>query len=514
VPASHGRRWGRSTLALIALLAALAFAIPTSASASEIVIDSSADETDAAPGGACETAAADCTLRAAIEAANVDPDSNDLRFDPGVFQGGPASTIALGSALPTIATPVRLLGTGCPAGAGGFGPCAGIAAPDDQPGLTLESAGTVVEGLAITGGSHGIRVINATAGSGAGDSPPRLIGNEIDMVEGTGIESRLLGAEILGNEIVGALKGIHVKGDTDGAGNLIEGNEITESGEVAIYIENDSNEVFGNAVHGAGESAVYLVNGADKNRIGGDTPASENVLSGSTNSPVTMVLPETSHNEVARNRGSDNKGNFISLSRANSFEANTPGGGVKAPSVTTATESYAIGSGPPAARIRVFRKASEAPGELQSFVGEAIVDGGGVWSLSYAPIPPDTFLAVSATNSKKGTSELGFGLTVSDPRAPGDGDGGAGRPDLTPPNTRIAAQPALRSRRTAKLEFTSTIAGSGFECKLDKRPFAPCRSPKTYRKLKAGRHVFKVRALSPAGVPDPTPATKRFRVNL
>jgi len=513
VPASRGRRLGRSTLGLIALLAALAVAIPTSASAAELVIDSTAEETDAAPGGDCETAAGDCTLRAAIEVANVDPDPDDLRFDPGVFKGGPASTIALDSALPTITTAVHLLGTGCPTGAGGFGPCAGIIAPDDQPALTLEGAGMVVERLAITGGSHGIRVINATAGSGPGDGPPRLIGNEIHMVEGTGIESRLLGAEILGNEVVGALKGIHAKGDTDGAGNLIEGNEIRNSGEAAIYIENDSNEVFGNAVHGAGESAVYLVNGADKNRIGGDTPASENVLSGSTNSPITMVLPEISHNEVARNRGSDNQGNFISLSRANSFEANTPGGGVKAPSVTTATESYAIGSGPPGARIRVFRKASEVPGELRSFVAEAIVDGGGVWSVSYSPIPAETFIAVSATNSKKGTSELGFGLTVADPRAPGGGDGGANGPDLTPPDTRIAAQPALRSRRSAKLEFTSTIAGSGFECKLDRRPFAPCRSPKTYRKLRAGRHVFKVRALSPAGVPDPTPATKRFRVN-
>ena len=80
------------------------------------------------------------------------------------------------------------------------------------------------------------------------------------------------------------------------------------------------------------------------------------------------------------------------------------------------------------------------------------------------------------------------------------------------PETTIAKKPKLKGSTTAKFKFTSSISGSSFECKLDKKKFAKCRSPKTYKKLKSGKHVFKVRAVSPAGLADPTPATKKFTV--
>ena len=44
---------------------------------------------------------------------------------------------------------------------------------------------------------------------------------------------------------------------------------------------------------------------------------------------------------------------------------------------------------------------------------------------------------------------------------------------------------------------------------LDKRKFAACRSPKTYKHLKPGKHRFRVRAVDGAGT-DPTPATRKF----
>jgi hypothetical protein len=64
----------------------------------------------------------------------------------------------------------------------------------------------------------------------------------------------------------------------------------------------------------------------------------------------------------------------------------------------------------------------------------------------------------------------------------------------------------------ARFGFTSTVASSSFQCKLDKGPFRPCKSPKTYRHLKAGRHTFKVRAVSSSGLADPTAAVGRFRI--
>lgn len=63
-----------------------------------------------------------------------------------------------------------------------------------------------------------------------------------------------------------------------------------------------------------------------------------------------------------------------------------------------------------------------------------------------------------------------------------------------------------------KFKFSSTEAGSAFQCKLDRKPFKPCASPKKYKKLKPGKHVFKVRAIDEAGNADPTPAKRSFKV--
>ncbi|HEX7293727.1 MAG TPA: hypothetical protein VF259_04210 [Solirubrobacterales bacterium] len=81
------------------------------------------------------------------------------------------------------------------------------------------------------------------------------------------------------------------------------------------------------------------------------------------------------------------------------------------------------------------------------------------------------------------------------------------------PNGRIGKHPKKRTRsRRAKFSFSSSEPGSRFQCKLDRKPFRSCRSPRTYRKLKLGRHTFKVRAVSPTGLADPTPAIFRWKI--
>ena len=54
-------------------------------------------------------------------------------------------------------------------------------------------------------------------------------------------------------------------------------------------------------------------------------------------------------------------------------------------------------------------------------------------------------------------------------------------------------------------------AGSKFECKLDRQKFKPCKSPKKYKGLKPGKHVFKVRAVKGKNA-DPTPAKRKFKI--
>ncbi len=63
-----------------------------------------------------------------------------------------------------------------------------------------------------------------------------------------------------------------------------------------------------------------------------------------------------------------------------------------------------------------------------------------------------------------------------------------------------------------KFKFRSDEPGSTFECKLDKRGFRPCASPKTYRRLDEERHKFLVRAIDPAGNVDPSAARDKWKV--
>jgi hypothetical protein len=65
---------------------------------------------------------------------------------------------------------------------------------------------------------------------------------------------------------------------------------------------------------------------------------------------------------------------------------------------------------------------------------------------------------------------------------------------------------------SAKFRFHSSEPGSRFECKLDKRSFEPCRSPKKYKHLSKGRHKFKVSAIDASGNVDPSPAKMKFTI--
>jgi glucose/arabinose dehydrogenase len=80
------------------------------------------------------------------------------------------------------------------------------------------------------------------------------------------------------------------------------------------------------------------------------------------------------------------------------------------------------------------------------------------------------------------------------------------------PVTLIRRHPRAQTMATtAKFVFGADITPASFRCKLDGKPKAACASPKTYKKLKAGRHTFKVWAT--AGVlTDPTPAKFSWKI--
>jgi Ca2+-binding RTX toxin-like protein len=87
--------------------------------------------------------------------------------------------------------------------------------------------------------------------------------------------------------------------------------------------------------------------------------------------------------------------------------------------------------------------------------------------------------------------------------------------DRTAPQTRLLAHPARllflsRGPRRGVFRFASNEPGSRFRCRLDRRPYRPCSSPRAYR-VAAGRHTFGVFAVDAAGNRDPTPARFAFR---
>ena len=94
----------------------------------------------------------------------------------------------------------------------------------------------------------------------------------------------------------------------------------------------------------------------------------------------------------------------------------------------------------------------------------------------------------------------------------------AAEADTTAPETTLRrAKPrrvrAATERRKAiyKFRFRSSETDSSFECKLDRRRWRPCTSPKRV-KVAPGRHKFRVRATDNAGNTDRTPAISRWRV--
>jgi lysophospholipase L1-like esterase len=86
-------------------------------------------------------------------------------------------------------------------------------------------------------------------------------------------------------------------------------------------------------------------------------------------------------------------------------------------------------------------------------------------------------------------------------------------PDQDPPQTSLLGGPkSVTSNSTARLRFRADETRSTFRCRLDRKARGRCTSPRTYKNLTSGRHVFRVWAVDPTGNIDPTPAIVRWKV--
>jgi CSLREA domain-containing protein len=353
----------RHRVVLLALLVGVlvALAVPALAAADEFTVNSTGDGAKAAAGAVCETATAgECTLRAAVQAANEPGAGTDtIKFDPAVFNGEPSDTVAP-AALPEILTPTTIDGASC--NTGSTVPCLSAANAGGGTMLTVNAGGSTIENMRITipAGAVGVR-LNAS-----GPEPTVTVRDNTIAMTGTTLPSTGL--------------------VTSGANNLIEGNKITSAlgFNYSIVLRTSGNRVFGNELLGAGccQAGITAEIGGSGNRIGGDTEASENLIEGFGAGAVRMEGAASSHNDVRRNRGANSQ-NFI------------VGGSTAAPTISTPARGSTSGTGEPGATVRVFR--SEFEGQIGGFLGEATVANDGTWKVPFTAIPTGTLVAATQT---------------------------------------------------------------------------------------------------------------------
>ncbi|MBS1678339.1 MAG: hypothetical protein JST08_13250 [Actinobacteria bacterium] len=373
----------------------------------------------------------------------------------------------------------------------------GIAA-DGQPSASPERVGIAICAEGVTSTAH-------------------VAGNRMVLGSGAlGIASSWGRADIVGNSIEGGTVGIVTDEESAGAGDLIEGNSITRPERQGIEIANDSNVVIGNTITGAEWVGIDLEAYAGHNRIGGDGPGEANTIveSGLRGQPedgaITMFTRRGVRNEFAANSGFGNGGAFINLF-TNPIEGEAANG-IVPPAFVTVQQSSASGTAAPEATVRVYAKASAAPGELGAQLAKVQADASGNWKATFAKQAVGGLLAATASR-EGGTSEVSApGAAVADPEEEegdgGNGGTGTGAPasgaSIPPPPAKVAPKAKITARpkksstaTTAKFKFKVTnVSGAKFECKLDGARWARCKSPRTYKKLKAGKHAFRVRAIA------------------
>lgn len=361
-----------------------------------------------------------------------------------------------------------------------------------------------------------------------------IVGNRISMASGTAIDQEenevvirdnRIGKGAAGQDLPGAAVGIRL-GSCNGLCGLVEDNVLANASEHGLLIEGQRNQIFANRVEGSGAAGILILSTSGfkgyRNIIGGDSADQENTISGNGGAAIEVrdegPFGEAFRNVVGRNSGAMNGAAFILL-------AGGAHRGILPPAFIAATQDGAQGEGAePGATIRVFRKATVSPGEVDGFLAETVADGDGAWAVDYpTSIPGGTIVAASQTDmEEKGTSEFAFATTPLPTSLPGDKPGpDSGQPvvslpvqafDTVAPETTIIRGPRSRSdSRTASFQFTSNVPG-GFRCKLDRRAESSCRSPRVYRKLKPGRHVFRVLAITADGARDRTPAIRSFTI--
>ena len=304
----------------MAVVAGMLLALPSAASAKTFTVNDTDDFSDDSPGdGICAIAGGGCTLRAAIEEANITGAKDTIKFS-GAVKG---STISPASTL-EIDTPMEIKAGDCGDNLISHRPCVGIDGPGPGNVFFLDTLAdnSLIKGLAIFGQQPG-RAILVDAGASGFRLTNSWLGFELDV----DLNRNASDIDIEGD-------GATIGGKTGAERNVLAGGSASNSH--ALHIDGgDGNKVRGNyfgvepdGTTGAapGGNLVELSNGDDGDPV-------ENVIGASISSAGRAtakcdkgcnVIADSATNGIRVQEGVDTtiKGNFIGLDASGAAREN------------------------------------------------------------------------------------------------------------------------------------------------------------------------------------------------
>lgn len=513
----------RRLVRLFALLAVTAACLPVApAAAIPFPVTSTAD-------GGNET------LRWAIEEANDRAGADSIPIEV-------TGTIDLGTALPMVADDVAIAGPGADAltvrrnaeapfrifhfGDGVTASLEGVTVADgaeeilaggilnDNGSLTL--TGVVVSGNEVVGSGSGL--VNVHGGGIASYGP--LTVRESVIRGNRAIAEGGSPATLAGGGGISALETLTV------AGSTISGNVAQAIGEGGTQAE-----AAGGGIRAMGEAATVersTVSGNSVEAVGG---SSVNVAQGGgvRGAHLTLTSSTVTGNEIA-SAGTSLGANLElvgaslvrdtivsdALGDAGSCGGSEASGGFNLDEDGSCGFGQATDLASVAAGIDPVLGANGGPTPTHALLaGSPAIDRGSAFGSAIDQrglARPSDFTAIGNAAGGDGSDIGAFELQVPPAPVPGPVHLNSTQADRQAPNTRIViAPPRVTYKRLAKFRFASTEPQSTFQCKVDKRRWRGCSNP-FKRRVKPGKHLFKVRAIDRFGNVDPSPARFGWRV--
>jgi hypothetical protein len=345
-------------------------------------------------------------------------------------------------------------------------------------------------------GSAGGSIDTAFAGNGAETGELRIERTTIENASwGILVDSIKVVTRVKRTKIIDPVAyGLRV---TTGGFAVMENSLIVVDDALAVTGETESTETL---IFTVRHSTIVDTGGADNPAIDvgdGFTPKA-----GTINAVIDNTI--IAGNEEPLKCDSPMSSTSLTMKYSYFFHAASTNGNCSLPTIQT-IDAFASKFGPPQFL---------GPGDYHLPVGSPAIDSGDplvvtlpTEDLDGAPRPVD--------GDGDGDARRDMGAYEHQPPEPEGGGPGPNPPgsDVKAPQTTISAGPGRAlAKGVARFRFRSSEAGSTFTCKLDRRKAARCKSPQTYKRLKPGRHLFKVWATDAAGNKDQTPAKRRFRV--